>query len=96
MKNNKYWFRPKSFGYGLTPISWEGWLCTLALVGIIIGLAYVNNFFEGSEPKETDACFFVGEVFIVSFLFLYFGKDRTDGKITWNWGIKKSGKKDSR
>jgi hypothetical protein len=24
------WFRPKSFGYGATPVTWEGWLLTLA------------------------------------------------------------------
>lgn len=26
---DRYWFRPKSFGYGATPVTWEGWLLTL-------------------------------------------------------------------
>jgi hypothetical protein len=25
----RYWFRPKSSGYGATPVTWEGWLLTL-------------------------------------------------------------------
>jgi hypothetical protein len=28
-KTERYWFRPKSFGYGATPVTWEGWLLTL-------------------------------------------------------------------
>jgi asparagine N-glycosylation enzyme membrane subunit Stt3 len=34
----RYWFRPKSFGYGATPITWEGWLLTLASV-VVTGAA---------------------------------------------------------
>jgi hypothetical protein len=34
----RYWFRPKSFGYGATPVTWEGWLLTLASV-VVTGAA---------------------------------------------------------
>jgi hypothetical protein len=27
-----YWFRPKRFGLGATPCTWQGWLFTLAIV----------------------------------------------------------------
>jgi len=30
----KPWFRHKSIGYGVTPMSWEGWLCILLLVAV--------------------------------------------------------------
>ena len=29
---NKRWFGPRKFGYGVTPISWEGWTCVAVLV----------------------------------------------------------------
>jgi hypothetical protein len=29
---SRYWFRPKRYGYGATPITWEGWVFTLAIV----------------------------------------------------------------
>lgn len=27
------WFGPKAFGWGLRPVSWQGWLLTAVLVG---------------------------------------------------------------
>jgi hypothetical protein len=33
----RYWFRPKTFGYGATPITWEGW-------GVMLGSAIVTIF----------------------------------------------------
>jgi len=40
----RYWFRPKSFGYGATPTTWEGWAVTLGSalvtnVGILAAVA---------------------------------------------------------
>jgi len=33
---NKPWFGPRKFGYGFTPVSSEGWICTfLIVVGVI-------------------------------------------------------------
>jgi hypothetical protein len=28
----EYWFRPKRDGYGATPVTWQGWGGTLAIV----------------------------------------------------------------
>ena len=41
----KPWFKPKRFGYGWTPASWQGWAITLAvtvlpLVGIVWLIAH--------------------------------------------------------
>jgi hypothetical protein len=36
----KYWFRQKSFGYGATPNTWQGWVLTIvscaALFGVVL------------------------------------------------------------
>jgi hypothetical protein len=34
----KYWFRQKSFGYGATPNTWQGWTMTLAGVALIFAV----------------------------------------------------------
>ncbi len=34
--SGKPWFRPKTFGYGPAPASWEGWLCTLTLIVLFV------------------------------------------------------------
>ena len=31
----KPWFGPKQLGWGWRPITWEGWLTTLVLLGVI-------------------------------------------------------------
>lgn len=33
---SKVWFKPKSFGYGATPASWEGWVVTLLTVPLLL------------------------------------------------------------
>ena len=32
------WFRPKRYGYGATPCTWQGWLLTLAFVAVLAGI----------------------------------------------------------
>ena len=34
------WFRPKAFGLGLVPITWQGWAYSAAWIGVI-GLPFV-------------------------------------------------------
>lgn len=36
----KYWFRQKSFGYGATPSTWQGWMLTVASLLLVIVLIY--------------------------------------------------------
>jgi hypothetical protein len=39
MSEDSYWFAPKRFGTGPgRPISWQGWVLTLAFVAIMAGL----------------------------------------------------------
>ena len=30
-KNTDYWFKPRRYGYGATPATWQGWATILAL-----------------------------------------------------------------
>ncbi len=89
----KYWFRPKYFGYGLSPISWQGWLSILIFVGILYISAYVNGFTDtqaSTLPTSRDELRFLLDILVFVSLFMIFAKDKTDGKIKWNW--KKTGK----
>lgn len=38
MKKNKIWFFRKTYGYGWTPSTWEGWLVILVWLIIFISL----------------------------------------------------------
>ena len=36
---SRYWFKPKRYGYGATPATWEGWAFTGLIVAVIARLA---------------------------------------------------------
>jgi len=84
----EYWFRPKSYGYGFYPISWEGWIATLVFVGFLLLSAYVNGFFA-LEIEAKNGFSFLGEVFIFSVIFTMIFKDKVKGGLQWRWGHKK-------
>lgn len=85
---NKYWFKPKRYGYGVYPVSWEGWLATLMLLGVLIFLAYLNGFFDNPEKTE-NTTFFLFEAITCAFVFIALFKDKTEGELKWHWGEKK-------
>lgn len=86
--SNKYWFRPKKYGYGFTPISWEGWLMTLIFVVALLLFAYVNNLFS-SEISSGEVFKFLLNIIIISLVFSLVSKNKTKGKLKWRWGKKK-------
>jgi hypothetical protein len=48
---NRYWFKPKTFGYGVTPMSWEGWLSALSYCAVMLACALVVGFDVGNVLK---------------------------------------------
>lgn len=89
--SNKFWFKPKNYGYGFYPISWEGWLSVLALLGLIFLSAYSNDFFSGEVTNRQGARYLLDIVFTTTIASLIFIK-KTDGKLKWNWGRPKKDK----
>tara|TARA_B100001964_G_C13672896_1_gene354132 strand:+ start:31 stop:273 length:243 start_codon:yes stop_codon:yes gene_type:complete len=78
---NKYWFKPKSFGLGAEPTTWEGWLLIAAFVAymVLLSLYLVPNYMG-----EFYLYFTIGML-----LLIYITKKKTDGPWEWNWGKKK-------
>ena len=36
------WFAPRRrFGWGWTPVSWQGWLVVAAIIGVVVAIAIV-------------------------------------------------------
>ncbi len=48
----KAWFKPKKFGWGWAPISWEGWLVTIVFVFLLIMAAYQVGAGPGSVGEK--------------------------------------------
>jgi hypothetical protein len=47
--SRRYWFRPKSFGYGWTPITWEGWAVTLGSMIVAMAAVLAAVFAEAQQ-----------------------------------------------
>lgn len=81
---------PKRFGYGLTPCSWEGWLLTLGLVGLIFFLAWFHGLLKEVEVvDQKQLILYFLEIIGLTYLFIVFSKSRTKGEMKWRWGNKK-------
>jgi hypothetical protein len=85
MNRSKYWFKPKDYGYGYVPISKEGWIATLVIILIGLGLAYLNNFFNPTQIRFYNGLLFLLEILILGFLFLKLFEKKCLGKLKWNW-----------
>jgi len=71
-----YWFVPKAFGFGATPVTWQGWAVTLGFFAALVAAARLMP---------------IGVPRIIVFIALIaaFGvvtANRTDGGLRWRWG----------
>jgi hypothetical protein len=71
-----YWFAPKMFGYGVTPVTWQGWLLTLAFTVVLIAAILL---IPGDLARIT-----VAAALILGFCVI--AARKTDGGWRWRWG----------
>ncbi|MCK9917655.1 hypothetical protein MXD81_51810 [Microbacteriaceae bacterium K1510] len=79
----QYWFRPKRYGYGATPITWEGWAVTLGIVLVMVAVSLVLRF--ESKSFWTLVAVIVFNVAALAALFVI-SRRKTDGQWGWRWG----------
>jgi hypothetical protein len=71
-----YWFTPKLFGIGATPVTWQGWVLTLAFCAALL---LDIRFLSGVVFKLV-----VGVALIAGFATI--ASRKTDGGWRWRWG----------
>lgn len=82
----KKWFVPKSYGWGLVPISWEGWLVTGIFTILILASGYLNHLFQPELMSQLDFINYLFDLVLLIIALIYFCILRTEGKVQWNWG----------
>lgn len=85
MKNDKLWFRAKRYGWGWTPISWEGWLVTLLYVFLIVSRVVP---LDKAQHSVSDFLINGGIWFVIytaGLLFICYTKGE---RPRWRWGSK--------
>ena len=89
---NRFWFKPKRFGYGATPSTWEGWAIVAAyvvvLVGGIVGITVRTESFAFHAAS-------IGTIVVATVALFVATMQKTDGAWGWNAGGKQiAGKKE--
>ena len=82
---NRYWFRPKRYGYGATPTTWEGWVVTIAAGALVAGSVAAMN---AVVDRSDFVAWMVWAVVVAGITFWYVrvARNRTDGEWRWRWG----------
>ncbi len=82
----KLWFRAKTYGWGWTPSSWEGWLVTVLY--ILLVLACFLTLDQNSPTREV---MFMGVLplmlLTIAFIRIAYRKGE---KPSWRWGKKEN------
>ncbi len=91
LKDNpeEFWFKKKLYGWGWTPVKWQGWVVVLVAVLLIIwnGINF-SSITETSEPTdEMLVWFFVKTIIVVVALLVVCYKKGEKPK--WQWGLPK-------
>lgn len=77
MSEGPEWFAPKRYGWGATPISWQGWMITISLIAIGIG---GGRFFA-------DRPILVAAIVVPALIVLFVITAKTTrGGWRWRWG----------
>lgn len=79
MSNGPDWFAPKRYGYGSgLPISWQGWLLTIAYLLVVGALAVALR----HRPPTA----MIAAIILPTTLFIVVCARTTRGGWRWRWG----------
>ena len=78
-----YWFRPRQYGYGATPVTWQGWAITVAAMVVVVATSFLLPFFANGSPWGLAAL--VIDVAAIAVLWIV-SRRKTDGEWRWRWG----------
>jgi multisubunit Na+/H+ antiporter MnhB subunit len=77
---NKYWFKPREFGYGITPTTWEGWAVTVITMFIVVMTSMLAPVLSRGPAGGFTAIVIVA---LAITAFILISRMKTDGE--WRW-----------
>jgi O-antigen/teichoic acid export membrane protein len=78
-----YWFRPKQYGYGAAPVTWQGWAITIAAVIVAFAATFTLTTVSAATPWFWAAVLIDAVVIAVVWVV---SRRKTDGDWRWRWG----------
>lgn len=87
MKKNKLWFRRKTYGWGWTPITWEGWFVTLLVIVIPVVIRLTLKALEFERTTQYFYAWASVPILLMALTLICF---RYGEKPKWQWGVKRT------
>jgi len=78
-----YWFRPKRYGYGATPTTWQGWVLIL---GIVAAMVAVSLYLRLTERHSWALAVLLAFDALALAILAIISRRKTDGEWRWRWG----------
>ena len=79
------WFRPRRYGFGARPVTWQGWLLVIANIVVVLGATWI--FMATNHPiSASDVAVWFGLVFGTTGVVVWISYRTTDGAWRWRWG----------
>ena len=79
----KYWFKPKRVGWGISyPISWQGWICLLIFVAVLLFFFLSNDF-----TQKGSWITFVVEALVTYIVYAFLLKNKVEGGLKWRRAV---------
>lgn len=79
---NRFWFRPRKYGYGASPTTWEGWAIVAAYI-VVLGL--LSWWAQGGMNTERLPVFLTIAAALTIGL-IWICRKKTDGEWRMRWG----------
>ncbi len=80
---SSFWFRPKRYGYGATPVTWQGWALTLGTAAVMIA---VSLYLRPAERHYWALAAMLGFNALALAALWVIARRKTDGEWHWRWG----------
>ncbi|MFO1247391.1 MAG: hypothetical protein U1E93_04020 [Alphaproteobacteria bacterium] len=79
----RYWFRQKTFGYGCTPNTWQGWAMTVVSLALLFGVVLAGPAIRDNSLR---VLFMLGAAAIILVPFTVIAWKKTEGGWRWRGG----------
>ena len=76
-----FWFKPRRYGYGATPTTWQGWAVVAAYIGAAWGTKAALI-----TPEHPRIALFLVAVAAETALLIIVCRRKTEGAWRWRWG----------
>ncbi len=84
-----YWFKRKVYGWGWTPVRWQGWLVTLVYIALIsIILVTREDVIPGNPDSGSNFLTFALPIILLTAALIFIAYKKGE-RPKWQWGLPK-------